>query len=216
MIKNEPLVAENASIGNSPKQLFEIHEANKNIAIYQRDTSGLKQELENLTGQKIEFRKSGTPGQIVDALKEYLTAFPFETSAIRADIEFLLNVFQKVSESETFKVFFATINNNMCRRFHTDVNDLRLLCTYIGEGTLWLPEENLNRNALDSMKDNENIVKDESMIGKVSSGDVAILKGCIYPAEGTRAVVHRSPTIEESGRERLLLRIDTEEFMTSL
>ncbi|MGK0427956.1 MAG: hypothetical protein ACJAUR_002072 [Ulvibacter sp.] len=40
-----------------------------------------------------------------------------------------------------------------------------------------------------------------------------MLKGAIYLSEGTKAVVHRSPTIEESVETRLLLRIDTNEFL---
>ena len=59
----------------------------------------------------------------------------------------------------------------------------------------------------------ECIVLDESNIQQAKTGAVVILKGAMYPAKGTNAVVHRSPTIEESGATRLLLRIDTNEFL---
>ena len=42
-------------------------------------------------------------------------------------------------------------------------------------------------------------------------GDIIILKGALYPE--ANAILHRSPTIEENGEKRLLLRIDTYEAL---
>jgi hypothetical protein len=53
----------------------------------------------------------------------------------------------------------------------------------------------------------------QNEIQQVEAGSALILKGAIYPKEGTRAIVHRSPAIEESGERRLLLRIDTNSFL---
>ena len=47
----------------------------------------------------------------------------------------------------------------MCRRFHTDVNELRLLCTYSGPATLWLPEAAADRDAHHTGENNEQIEK---------------------------------------------------------
>ena len=99
----------------------------------------------------------------------------------------------------------------MCRKFHTDINDLRLLCTYIGPGTLWLPDEAVDLKALQKGGDEQALVVDEQQIQQVSTGDVVILKGALYPE--ANPILHRSPSIEESGEKRLLLRIDTNEFL---
>ncbi|MEL6124115.1 MAG: DUF1826 domain-containing protein, partial [Bacteroidota bacterium] len=107
------------------------------------------------------------------------------------------------------RLLLASVNTNMCRRFHTDINDVRLLCTYTGPGTLWLTNDNINRRALDSYDGNESIVMDPERIQQVPEGAIALLKGAMYPHHQTKAIVHRSPTIEESGEKRLLLRIDT-------
>ena len=48
------------------------------------------------------------------------------------------------------------------------------------------------------------------------TGAVAVLKGAIYPQKNTNAVVHRSPAIEETSEKRLLLRIDTNDFLGSI
>ena len=93
----------------------------------------------------------------------------------------------------------------MCRKFHTDVNDLRMLCTYVGQGTLWLPDEAVKNEEYRTRRDE--IVIDEDLIQQALTGDVLILKGALYPE--ANAVIHRSPTIEETNERRLLLRIDT-------
>ena len=94
----------------------------------------------------------------------------------------------------------------MCRRFHTDINSLRLLCTYVGQGTLWVPDEMVNHKAFLNKGGNEEIVTDESQIQHAGTGDVIILKGALYPE--ANPIVHRSPAIEGNGESRLLLRID--------
>jgi len=121
--------------------------------------------------------------------------------------------FKELSGANSFRLLFTTVNTNMCSRFHTDMNDLRLLCTYNGPGTVWLSDSNVNRNALETYGDNETIVKDNSQINYAKTGSVVLLKGAIFPLKGTKAIVHRSPTIEESGLSRLLLRIDANDFL---
>lgn len=203
------LLTKNWVTGNCPTMLNQIHNREVNIAIYNRDISFLSTEINKIQEHNIEIRLSGNMREVTQSLRLNLSPF----TLLLNDIEYLLDIFKDVSQAKSFRLLFATVNTNMCRRFHTDVNDLRLLCTYYGPGTLWLKEDNVNRNALETCKDNECIVLNPDEIQQASTGDVVILKGSIYPAEGTKAIVHRSPTIEESGEKRLLLRIDTNKFL---
>jgi len=206
----------NASIGNKESTLAEIHLANKNISIYEREISALQPEIKQVLNQSVDFSISGDVQKIETALKTYFSTHFSDCLTLLEDIRKLLDLFNNVTKASSYRLLLATVNTNMCRRFHTDINDLRMLCTYRGQGTLWLTEDNINRSALDSSKDNEYIVINENKIQQVSTGSVALLKGAIYPKEGTRAIVHRSPTIEESGEKRLLLRIDTNDFLSFL
>ncbi|NJK82997.1 MAG: DUF1826 domain-containing protein [Saprospiraceae bacterium] len=208
-MENINTIFSNAAIGTKPEILHTIHLQEKNIAIYQRDITHLRNDLKTCMQTHVEFRKSGSLADIQTALESEMGNY----KALVADIVALLQLFGKVAQSQTFKVFLATVNTNMCRKFHTDINDLRLLCSYAGQGTLWLPEEAINRKALDGLGNNQDIVKEEALIQQVQTGEVCLLKGAIYPKKGTKAVVHRSPTIEEIGEKRLLLRIDTNEFL---
>lgn len=197
--------------GNCTTSLQQIHQKEVNIAIYNRNIDFLSEEIEHLVNKQIELRASGSKEQIIFVLKKELNSL--NSNLLTEDIEYLLSIFEKITKAKSFRLLLATINTNMCRRFHTDVNDLRMLCTYSGPGTLWLTEDNVNRKALDSCGDNECIVLDETKIQQAQTGSIVLLKGAIYPQDGTKAIVHRSPTIEETGEKRLLLRIDTNEFL---
>ncbi|MEL6924498.1 MAG: DUF1826 domain-containing protein, partial [Bacteroidota bacterium] len=152
--------------------------------------------------------------QIKDLLIGYFASFSQPCRLLLHDIMDLLDLFNQVASSTTYRLSVLKVESNMCRRFHTDVNDLRLLCTYKGRGTLWLPDDAVNRKAFLRQKDNRDDAFDESRIQEAGEGDVLLLKGALYPE--AKAVVHRSPVIEKYNETRILLRIDTNEFLNFL
>ena len=160
-----------------------------------------------MANQKITCRASGSVEEILSTVKNYLDDHRLEYPGLFADINQLIALFAKVTKADTFRLLLATIESNMCSRFHTDINNLRLLCTYVGQGTLWLPNQAVNYNAVKTRGSNEEMVTDQQLIQQVSAGDVSILKGALYP--DANPILHRSPSIENSGQNRLLLRIDT-------
>jgi len=196
--------------GETPSVLGSIHEREVNIAIFNRDIGALKEELNSLLRRDFEFRSSGDLDAVSDAITN-ATDF-IDCPLVKQDLKDLLGLFSDVTKAKSIRLFLARVNNDMCRKFHTDINDLRMLCTYEGPGTLWLTEDNINRGAADCCDDDDCMVIDKSRIQQAKAGSVIILKGAIYPQEGTRPILHRSPTIEESGDQRILLRIDTDEF----
>lgn len=207
---------DNAVITDQLQRLNDIFEQEKNIAIYQRDIEHLKREVEEAMRKTIQVSASGTIQDISSALETYFNTHLKNCPLLMKDIIEITKVFRQVTESSSFRVLFTTVNTNMCRRFHTDMNDLRLLCTYYGPGTLWLPENNVNRQALQDGLDNPAIIRDPRQVQQVNTGAVTLLKGAIFPSPGTHAIVHRSPTIEETGEKRLMLRVDTNDFLGGL
>lgn len=198
----------NAVIGENKSVLSGIHEENKSIAIYERNTVHLQKDIDALSQTNVEFRFGGTIEDVIAFFSKNLETYP----KLQQDVIDLIRMFGDISRADSFRVLLATINSNMCRKFHTDMNDLRLLCTYSGQGTVWLPEEAVVRESLSARGENDSIVADAELIQQASSGDVLILKGAVYPKKGTKAIVHRSPTIEEFAEERILLRIDTNDL----
>lgn len=201
----------NASLGNAPSALDQIHDRDISIAIYQRSIAHLEAELLPFRSQQVEFRSSGEPDALVDALGAYLESQSLECLHLLADIRTQARYFSTLSGALDLKLFFSTIQSSMCRRFHTDINDLRLLCTYIGQGTLWLPEEAVNRHAYHNKGKNQDIVQDHALIQQAQTGEVLIMKGALYP-EG-EALLHRSPTLNAADEQRLMLRIDTNQML---
>jgi hypothetical protein len=205
------IINKNWEIGTTPMTLDKINKKEVNIAIYDRDISSLTKEVKKLLCMNIELRFNGSIETILNSISTTIDHEIF--GSIIKDIHQLLKLFGETSDSNSFRLLLASVNSNMCQKFHTDINDLRMLCTYYGPGTLWLTDDNINRQALNSFGDEECIALDESKIQQAGTGSAIILKGAIYLSEGTKAVVHRSPTIEESVETRLLLRIDTNEFL---
>ncbi len=206
MIKTGSLFA-NAAIGLDPKILSDIHLTTKNIAIFQRKPDPLMTVAAQVAKRSIECRASGTTGEITATLNTYFDNERSDHKALLEDVLALLELFREVTEISSFRLLLTTVSTNMCRRFHTDINDLRMLCTYVGPGTLWVPDEVIDHKAYQQGKANEEIVMDNSLIQQANTGDVVILKGALYT--DANAILHRSPPLEEQEEKRLLLRIDT-------
>lgn len=204
----------NAVICDNNESLQDIHLKSKNIAIYKRNIEPLNEELKQLMEEAIECRASGTKEEVLSTLKDYFNQNFSESTSFFEDIISLVELFGKITKTSSFRLLLATVSTNMCRKFHTDINDLRLLCTYVGPGTIWIPDEVIDHKALKAGRGDIGKIIDEQHIQQVHTGDVVILKGALY--DDANPIFHRSPSIEENGGKRLLLRIDTNELLNLL
>lgn len=204
----------NVSIGKDINVLHNIHLDKINISIYQRTIQHLEEEIMHFLNQGIQLKAQGTSENIIETFKEGLLGKQFLHSHLLNDLSTLLKSFEVTSKATQFRVLLSCIETDMCSRFHTDINELRLLCTYYGPGTLWLPEEGENRHAYNSGEPNKQIIQNPKLIQQANTGDVLILKGALYP--NAKAVIHRSPSIQKKGEKRLLLRIDMNKPLKSI
>ncbi|WP_422104689.1 DUF1826 domain-containing protein [Winogradskyella sp.] len=198
--------AQNWVEGTRPKILEDIHQKHVNITVYNRDIYPLKKEISSLVKCDITFDSRGTLDVILKELTIQIKGD--ENILMMQDIQNLLQHFKAITKAKRFRLFLATIDTNMCRKFHMDFNVLRMLCTYSGPGTLWLTEDNIDREALEAYGSNACIVIDQNRIKQAKTGSVVVLKGAKYSKKMKNGAVHRSPTIEERSEKRLLLRID--------
>ncbi len=135
-------------------------------------------------------------------------------SAIRAlleDIQRLAGHFAAVASileaPRTVTLRLETLQDDACRRFHVDRVRLRLLCTYLGPGTEWLTDDQVDREALATYRPNEAILR-RGEPQRLEPFWVAILKGDLYPGTAGHGQVHRSPPIAASGIRRILFCLD--------
>ena len=121
--------------------------------------------------------------------------------------------------SEICQIFCDTLNSKSisfclgtergCSRYHIDNVPMRLLVTYMGQGTEWLPNEIANRIAFEEGLPNEKIVKDSSKIKSIKTFNVAIFRG------GAAGLLHRTPD-SALKNPSILLRLDHESFWDNI
>ena len=122
------------------------------------------------------------------------------------DIIRLGKLFFESKKNTKMNIQIEIVKTNMCRLFHADCYRQRLLCTYMGPGTQWLDNSNVNRKAL-GKGSNAHIVKDFNKINQAKAFEVILLKGKKYGGDEL-GIVHRSPPIEQESKTRVLLKID--------
>ncbi len=135
---------------------------------------------------------------------------------IAGDIAGLARRFARLTGEPEVVASLAIVRTDKCRKFHADYKPLRLLCTYLGPGTEWVDDADVDRAHLAQEVDtvelaNARIVPWSSRIQRAHAGEVVILKGDLHPGNHGRGAVHRSPPIQAAGDRRLVLTLDTPE-----
>lgn len=126
------------------------------------------------------------------------------------DVSLLLERFGAVAHVEQAHVFFGVIRDDQCRKFHVDAVHLRLVTTYVGPGTEWVPSEAVDRDALARLtpcpsEANAGIVRIASAVRRAEPGHVLVLKGGRNASAAGAGAVHRSPAIAHRGEARVTL-----------
>ncbi|HMO05792.1 MAG TPA: DUF1826 domain-containing protein [Kiritimatiellia bacterium] len=133
--------------------------------------------------------------------------------AFAVDVTFLAGVFARIDGRDKVRVRLETLRDDGCTKFHVDFLRLRLLCTYAGPGTEWVPGAHVNRAALGqpaySIEEaNRRIVPDPGMVRVAPTGSVMVFKGAGYTGKRGEGLVHRSHPVRHAGETRLRLCID--------
>lgn len=64
------------------------------------------------------------------------------------DLQSLVQSFRLMTGIGSAKISFGAVTGDQCRKFNADYQRLRLITTYLGPGTEWLPERAVRRDAL--------------------------------------------------------------------
>jgi hypothetical protein len=94
------------------------------------------------------------------------------------------------------------IVDNACCKFHADQVGLRLLTTYLGPGTQWLPDDAVRRRR------GLCFPLRHAPPQRLERFAVGLFKGESYPGNCGRGIVHRSPPVSGTGKVRILLCLD--------
>ena len=121
------------------------------------------------------------------------------------DLVFITENFCSILQTELVRFRLEVIDQDMCKYFHCDFNNLRLMCTYRGKGTIWTPNDNVNRIRL-GCKNNDEILIDPSLVHQIQPFWIGLFKGEVFMNNAGNGIVHRSPSF--NGKKRILLRLD--------
>ena len=128
------------------------------------------------------------------------------------DIQYLTKLFCELFDIRDACLRIDAIDKPMCPRFHADHLKCRLVTTYYGPGTQWLPNSLVNRNKLGHgnnglADDISGLFSKKSDIENLDVGDIGLLKGEAWVNNEGLGLVHRSPHINGEYK-RLYVTID--------
>lgn len=106
---------------------------------------------------------------------------------------------------KTDRVSFWIGTQRGCRLYHVDNIPFRLLVTYAGQGTEWVPEAATDRAALLRGDRGEDLITDTSALQYMNPFDIALFRG------GPQGLLHRTPETALKAPS-LMMRLDHPSF----
>lgn len=203
-----------AVFDDDPMVMTRIYDAEVNMAVWQRRLDRhVVDYAERLCQQSValQLRSIVESASVTETLIEALPDRPGRLDFVE-DVAHLVEMFADLFELERVGIRLSIIDTTMCPRFHTDHLPCRLVTSYAGAGTQWLPEQTVDRSKLGAgaaglADDQSGIYRDQTMIQQLNTGDVALLKGDGWHGNSGYGIVHRSPAIHVDEK-RLLVTLD--------
>ena len=130
--------------------LTDIYQQNTNIAIWQRSVPATLIEAgESIlaTNSGLELSLIVTPEEANAAVTKALGAMPMAT-VLSEDIAQLVDMFCCLFDLRRAGLRLTALDRAMCPRFHVDKVSCRLITTYQGVATEWLPHHAADRSKL--------------------------------------------------------------------
>ncbi|RXJ73938.1 succinylglutamate desuccinylase [Veronia nyctiphanis] len=204
----------NGVIGDDPVVLANIYEQALNIAVWQRQlTPETQQAVADLVAGHPIFRSSMTL-RVDDALTGLIDELQYKepTNHLARDIAQLVDMFGCLFELTRVGIRITVLSKAMCPKFHVDNVPCRLVTTYVGDATEWLPNKGIDRTKLghgsEGRADHESgLYNHQRDIQQLNAGDIALLKGERWEGNEDTGLIHRSPVLKE-GDARLLVTLD--------
>ncbi|NWO06247.1 MAG: DUF1826 domain-containing protein [Alteromonadaceae bacterium] len=193
--------------GTQPNCLTAIFEENVNLVTWQRplpeDVKVFARAFAQEVGRFERFVGLGADDSLAQILPGWALKKP-GAQAWLADVQEIIDMYRCLFEPAAVGVRLHVLPDTMCPRFHTDRVPARLLVTYSGRGTEWLPEPQVDRGRKDGPLPDQTVAARD--IEVMTTGAVCLLKGEAWVGNEGRGVVHRSPA--PGDQPRLVLGLD--------
>jgi hypothetical protein len=200
--------------GLTPVVMTKIYSEEVNLVVLQRslgtDVSDYCQQLLE-SKSSLNLRVVINPEKAPLSLKSLLPDLKGQTAFID-DLVLIMEMYACLFELDEVGVRLQVLDRAMCPRFHTDKLGCRLVSTYLGPGTEWLHNRDVDRSKLGAgnmgLSDEESgLFSRSECIQQVNSGDIVLLKGDGWYGNDGLGAVHRSPAIS-GGEKRIIVTMD--------
>ena len=134
--------------------------------------------------------------------EQLLAGFQPDVGRVRwmTELSALVDLFATLTDARAVGLRITATDRATCPRFHCDQVGLRLLCCWVGEGTEFLAEEDVIRDAIGSRPQSVGFaagpVRPGGVVRQMRSFAVGAFKGDLWPGNEGRGAVHRSPQPE--------------------
>ena len=213
--KNSASLNRSSFTGNTTSALFEIYQEEVNIAIWQRKLSSKIMLASNNILQTYPFLEISeviNPKDVIEMLDSKIGTSK-DNIYLSSDISDLVNIFCDLFKLDRVGFRLKILDHAMCPRFHVDRVPCRLITTYHGIATEWLPHCKVDRSKLGvashgKIDEETGIFKTHKDIEQLDVGHVGLLKGESWEKNEGAGLVHRSPKVEDNDQRRLMLTLD--------
>lgn len=196
---------------NDPTILAGIYEPDCNLVVWRRELpEQVNQEANSLLKSRRSLDTACVLGEedSTSLFLEFLKLGENQTS-LGNDIKQLVEMFCCLFQLKNAGLRFKSLTHAMCPKFHVDFVPCRLVTTYAGAATEYLPNDLVDRSWLGSRNlhsedRNSGIFKSQEHIRQLNPGDVALIKGENWEGNEGKGLVHRSPELKESENRPLL------------
>ena len=200
--------------GDQPTVLSDIYQDDCNIVVWTRDLTAQLQQVVNeflLSNPSFQTAMTLSPQAAYGPIHQALGSSEL-TASLSSDIAELVDMFCCLFDLGQVGLRLTALDKAMCPKFHVDNVPCRLVTTYQGAATQWLPHPLVDRSKLgrgsEGKPDGESgLFASPGDIQQLGCGDVALLKGSNWEGNEQAGLVHRSPALSE-GERRLFLSLD--------
>ena len=202
-----------AACEDSPEALTHIYDDKVNMAVWQRTLPDqLVSSASGFAMQNTGFAFAMNVGvSRLDAVVRQAFGGG-EMEQVAQDVARVSDMFACLFDLERIGVRIEVLTRAMCPRFHVDHVPCRLVTTYTGVATEWLPHAEVNRTLLGCSGNGKSdlevgLYKDAGQVKQLEKGHVAIMKGEKWIGNENAGLVHRSPSVPV-GEPRLVVTLD--------
>ena len=200
--------------GRDVNVLTDIYRDAINIAIWQRTLSErLGESVVHVVNSRPLLKTSAvvSPTNVNARISDILGTEKL-SRPLCDDISDLVEMYCFLFDVKEAGLRLTSLDRAMCPRFHVDRVLCRLMTTYQGNATQWLPDHLADRTKLGQGNNGEpdeksGLMSTKEDIRHLERGDVALLKGALWQGNESGGIIHRSPPVA-TGERRLILTLD--------